>query len=226
MMAHRLGVGRAALLCIVLAGVAACAGALTPTPARLFTLTAAERFDPALPQGNFQLLVETPVASAALDTPRIAVERTPTSIDYLADATWTDRAPAMVQGLIVRSFEESGKIVSVGRDTAGLRSDLVLRVELRDFQAQYSSPNLGNPDRVRVRLSAKLVAMPRRTIEAGEMFEAVAPVQDGGIDGVVTAFNAAFKQVMEQMVAWTLRTGGAITAAGASGSGSEPRRLR
>lgn len=219
MKAHR-------FLVLALAGVlAACAGALTSPPAKLYTLTPASRFDPALPQAGFQLLVETPVAGAALDTPRIAVEKTATSIDYLADASWTDRAPAMLQGLIVQSFEDSRKIVSVGRDSAGLRSDFVLRTELRDFEAEYSTPGVTNPDRVHVRIAAKLVGMPRRTIEAGETFEAVVPVQDGGVQGVVTAFDAALGRVMEQLVAWTLRTGSSIGAAG-TGTGSGSSRAR
>ncbi|HYG86220.1 MAG TPA: ABC-type transport auxiliary lipoprotein family protein [Azospirillum sp.] len=221
MRAHRL-----VLLAATLAALTACAAAFTSTPARLFTLTPKDAADPSLPKATFQLLVEAPVASAGLDTPRIAVARTETSIDYLADAAWTDRAPVMLQGLIVQSFEDSRKIVSVGRDTVGLRSDFVLRTELRDFQAEYSTPNASNPDRVRVRLAAKLVAMPRRTIEAGERFEAVAPVQESGVQGVVTAFDVALGQVMQQLVAWVLRTGTRIGIADGASGGSGPRRAR
>ncbi len=220
MKAHRFFLS-AALLVVL----SACAGALTSSPAKLYTLTPTKRFDPTLPQASFQLLVETPVAGAALDTPRIAVEKTATSIDYLADASWTDRAPAMLQGLIVQSFEDSRRIISVGRDGVGLRSDFVLRTELRDFEVEYSTPAATNPDRVHVRIAAKLVGMPRRTIEAGETFEAVVPVRDGGVQGVVTAFDAALGQVLEKMVAWTLRTGSAIGVAGA-GAGSGASRAR
>lgn len=215
---------KAFVLAVLLVGLTACAGALTSPPAKLYTLTPAERFDPSLPQATFQLLVETPVAGAALDTQRIAVEKTATSIDYLADASWTDRAPAMLQGLIVQSFEDSRRIVSVGRDSVGLRSDFVLRTDVRDFQAEYSTPGVANPDRVHVRIAAKLVGMPRRTIEAGETFEAVVPVRDSGVQGVVTAFDAASRQVMEQLVAWTLRTGGSIGVAGGSGASGTRRR--
>ncbi|HYH17555.1 MAG TPA: ABC-type transport auxiliary lipoprotein family protein [Azospirillum sp.] len=209
---------RAALLALVV-GLGGCASAftsaLTSTPARLYTLTPGAPVDPTLPQVGWQLLVETPVAPAGLDTPRIAVARTPTSIDYFADVSWTDRAPNMVQGVLIESFEDSGKIVSVGRDTAALRSDFVLKTDLRDFQAEYTSPGAANPDRVRVRIAAKLVAMPRRTIEAGETFEAVAPVQGGGFAPVVEAFDTALRQVMGQMVAWALRKGAAVRPAGA-----------
>ncbi len=214
---------RSILSVALLVVLSACAGALTSPPAKLYTLRPTERFDPTLPQASFQLLVETPVAGASLDTPRIAVEKTATSIDYLADASWTDRAPAMLQGLIVQSLEDSRRIVSVGRDSVGLRSDFVLRTELRDFEAEYSTPGAANPDRVHVRIAAKLVGMPRRTIEAGETFEAMVPVKEGGVQGVVNAFDAALRQVLEQMVAWTLRTGSAIGVAGADTGSGAPR---
>lgn len=217
---------RFSLMAALALALGACAGALTSPPAKLYTLTPAERADPALPRAAFQLLVETPVAGAALDTPRIAVGKTATSVDYLADSAWTDRAPAMIQGLIVQSFEDSRKILSVGRDSVGLRSDIVLRTELRNFEAEYSTPKAANPDRVHVRVAAKLIDMPRRTIEAGETFEATVPVGDGGVPGIVTAFDAALRQVMEQMVAWTLRTGAAIAAGGSGMAGSGATRGR
>src|SRR3546814_20406305 len=56
---------------------------------------------------------------------------------YYAGAQWIDDAPYMVQRLLIESFENSQRIVGVGRPSVSLRSDFVLRVELRAFQAQY-----------------------------------------------------------------------------------------
>ena len=67
----------------------------------------------------------------------------------------------------------------VGRDTIGLRADYVLKSELREFQAEYAGANDSNPPRIHVRINAKLVAMPRRTIEAGKTFEAL---ERAGVD--------------------------------------------
>lgn len=197
----------------LLGGMAAAllAGACTvisPTAPQLYTLTPATDFPAASGAvAPWQLLVEAPAAAASLDTPRIAVAQTATAIDYFADVSWTDRAPKMIQGLLVESFENSHRIVSVGRDTVGLRSDFVLKAELRDFQAEYAAPADSTPSQVRVRLSVKLVAMPQRTIEAGEVFEAVVPVNSRGFPTIVNAFDTALKTVMTQTVAWTLRTG-------------------
>lgn len=201
---YRAALGAAFL--IALGGLAACS-TLNPTAPNLYTLTPRATTDAAAPKVDWQLLVESPVAAAGIDSPRIALARTPTSLDYFADVSWADRAPSMVQGLIVQSFEDSGRIVSVGRDTVGLRSDFVLKSELRDFQAEYASPTAAAPDRVHVRLSAKLVAMPRRTIEAGETFEATVPVRGRAFTDVIAAFDEALGRVTGALVGWALRNG-------------------
>ncbi|MBP2301400.1 ABC-type transport auxiliary lipoprotein family protein [Azospirillum picis] len=187
---------------VALPGLAACS-TLNPTAPQLYTLTPRATV-PAGPRADWQLLVEAPSAAAGIDTPRIALSRTPTSLDYFADVSWADRAPNMVQGLIVQTFEDSGRIVSVGRDTVGLRSDYVLKTELRDFQAEYAAPAAAGPDTVHVRLSAKLVAMPRRTIEAGDSFEAVVPVKGRAFTDVIAAFDEALGRVTSELVTWAL----------------------
>lgn len=198
---------------LAMLALGACA-AINPTAPSLYTLTPRAAIDPNIPRAEWQLLVEAPVASAGIDTPRIAVARSPTSIDYFADVSWADRAPNMIHGLIVQSFEDSGRIVSVGRDTVGLRSDFVLKTELRDFQAEYATPASHFPERVRVRIAAKLVGMPRRTIEAGETFEAVVPVRGRDFTDVVAAFNEALGSVEDRLVEWTLRSGATVFRAG------------
>lgn len=189
-----------------LAALAACS-TLNPTAPNLYTLTPRAVVAATAPKVDWQLLVEAPAAAAGIDTPRIALARTPTSLDYFADVSWADRVPNMVQGLIVQSFEDSGRILSVGRDTVGLRSDFVLKSELRDFQAEYATPGAASPDRVHVRLSAKLVAMPRRTIEAGETFEATVPVRGRAFTDVIAAFDEALGQVSGALVTWALSAG-------------------
>lgn len=197
-----------------LAGAALLPGctALAPTPPQLYTLTPKTTFDPALPKADWQLLVELPVAPAGLDTPRIAVVRGQTALDYFADSSWTDRAPAMIQGLLVQSFEESRRIVSVGRENVGLRSDFVLKSDLRDFQAEYDGASGGFPTRVHVRMAGKLVSVPRRTIEAGETFDATAPIANNSFTAIISAFDDALGTVMRRIVEWTLRTGNAVRA--------------
>lgn len=207
---------RASLVLLFAAGLAlsACAGVtgLTGGP-RLYTLTPKSTFDADLPRVDWQLLVEPPVTAAGLDTTRIALSRSPLTLDYFAGVSWADRAPLMVQRLLVESFENSGRIVAVGRDTVGLRADYLLKTELREFQAEYAGDPVTTRPQVRVRLNAKLVGMPRRAIVASETFEAVVPVRGNQFEDIVTAFDDALGQVLKGTVQWALRRGEAARAA-------------
>ena len=128
-------------------------------PPNLFRLTPKSTFGDDLMPVPWQLVVDQPYAAAAINSARIALMHNPIQIEYYARANWTDRAPDMVQGLIVESFENSGLISSVGRQSAGLRSNFVLLPELREFQAEYLN---GTPPIAHIRINVKLIAMPDR----------------------------------------------------------------
>jgi cholesterol transport system auxiliary component len=148
-------------------------------------------------------VVEPPFASAALNTTRVALMPSPTRIDYYARASWEDQAPLMVQTLLVESFENSRRIVSVGRQSIGLRSDFVLKTELREFQAEIFEA--GRPI-IRARLNAKLVRMPERSIIAATDIERTALANSDSIEAVVEAFDEALGKVMRGIVVWTLQS--------------------
>jgi cholesterol transport system auxiliary component len=190
---------------LLLGVLSACALPGFAPPPRLYTLTPKNTFVEGLPVVGAQLLIEPPVAAAGLDTGRIALNTSPTRLDYFAGVSWTDRAPAMVQTLMVESFENSGRIVSVGRDTIGLRADFILKSELREFQAEYSGLGENSPPRVRVRINAKLVAMPRRNIEASQTFEAIEQSRSNGFDDVIAAYDEALGKVLRRLVEWSLK---------------------
>jgi cholesterol transport system auxiliary component len=195
---------------LVLAGLALAPGAcsLVPqggAPPKLYTLTPASDFPPAGRPVRWQLLVDVPVATAALDTERIALSRSPTTIDYFADADWTDRAPLMVQSVIVQSFENSGRITAIARESLSLRADYQLRPELRHFEADYAG---GGPPAAHVQIGIKLVRMADRAIQAQKMFEAKAAARENQVPAIVDAFNAALQQVTRQIIDWTLQNAG------------------
>jgi len=198
------GIGaRALLLSMAMLLVGACSGIpLGGPPPDLYTLTPKSSFDAALPTVEWQLVVEEPVAAGAIDTDRIALRDAPTVLEYYAGVRWTERAPRMVQTLLVESFENSHRIVAVGRQAIGLRSDYNLKSELREFQADYFEE--GQPPTVRVRLNVKLVKQPRRAIVASRNIEATVKAAGTGIGDVVLAFDDALGRVLRQTVEWTL----------------------
>lgn len=201
-----------ALLGCVLLALAACENLLPGQgpPPRLFQLTPKTTFAAELPKVDWQLVLEVPFAPAALDTTRIGLMSSPTRFEYYARANWTDRAPLMVQTLMTESFDNSDSIQAVGRESVGLRSDYLLKTELREFQAEAFHD--GGRHRAHVRINARLVRMPERTIVASQDFEATADAPADSMEAIVAAFDDALGHVLKSLVGWTLRTGEAAMA--------------
>ena len=218
MMARRPSAWTAALGVLLAAFVSGCVelpGAKTKPP-RLYVLTPKSTFSKDLPTVDWQLLVDTPIAPAGLSTARIAMQDSPYELRYFQDANWTDFAPQMVQALIIESFENSKRIVSVGREQIGMRADFLLKTELREFQAEYDrrlapgTTSLGPgeiPPWARVRLNMKLVKMPQREIVAARTFERRIQAKTNTMADIIEAFDTALGKVFKSMVGWALQAG-------------------
>lgn len=165
-------------------------------PVPLYTLSAVTQFGQTLPKVHWQLVVGTPVASADLDTTRIALTRSPGVVEYFAKGAWADNAPILLQDKLIESFEASGAIVAVGRDAVGLRPDYVLQSELRDFQAEFA----GDAPTAHLRLAAKLVRMPDRRIVANIAIEQKVAAAGGALSQIVDAFDRAAGEAFEEVV--------------------------
>ena len=208
-------VRRALLRCGVVATmlwITGCAGLLPTGPAPdLYNLTPKSTFLYGLPKVTWQLVIEEPLASGGLDASQIALRPSPTELKYFADARWTERAPKMVQTLLIESFENTGSIIAVGRQAIGLRSDYNLRTELREFQAEYF-PDANSP-RVRVRINAKLITQPRQVILASRSFEFVVDAAGSDLASIIEAFDDALGKVIKGLVEWTLEVGNEVAIA-------------
>lgn len=173
----------------------------TAEPPKIYDLTPKSTFDPKIPKVRWQLVVDQPSAPASLNTTRIALSRTPITVDYYARAVWTDTAPKLVQTRMVESFENSGKIISVGRDAVGLRSDYILKTELRHFEAIYYE---GEAPLAYVQINAKMVKMPERVIIANLTVQRKIPAASQSLDDVVRAFDDALGKILKRIVEWAL----------------------
>jgi cholesterol transport system auxiliary component len=174
-------------------------------PVQLYTLTPKTTFDEQLPRVNWQLVVETPTAAAGVNTSRIVLSRSAFTVDYYANAAWTENAPLMVQNLLIESFEATRSIVGVGREAIGLRPDFYLRTDLREFGASYDKGE-GSP-LVVIRINAKLVEMPERRIFAATTVERRERAPGPGLENVLLAFDEALGSALKEIVAFTLREG-------------------
>lgn len=173
-------------------------------PPDLYVLSPKSTFPDDLPVVDWQLVVEEPSTARGIDTDRIAIAPHPLEVKYMAGARWADRAPRMIQQLLIQSFENSQKIVSVGRQSIGLRSDFALKIELREFQAEKTEDG---GTAVRVRLNLKLVRPALGMIVASQSFESVKPSASERVPDIVQAFDDAVGAVLKRAVAWTLKAG-------------------
>ena len=161
------------------------------------------------PRVGWRLAVATPDAVASLDTARIALTRSTTTMDYFANAAWTDRITLILQRQLIAAFDSTGRILSVDRDTSGLEADYVLQTEVRDVQARYDAAD-GAPQVV-VSIQAKVARMPQREIAANLNATQQMTAAANDIDSIVVAFNQATGAAIGQIVAGTL----AMSAPGA-----------
>jgi len=187
---------------LALTGCASLLG-LGPAP-HLYRVTLKSTYPVNLPHLSGQLLVDVPSAPAGLDTARIALSRSAVSIDYFADSEWIDRVPLMVQTALLDSFESSGAITAIDREAIGLRADLILKTDIRHFEALYDSRD--RPPEVWVEISARLVDPSGRDVVAHASFERRKQAQGSDIAQIVPAFDDALGGVMEDIVGWTVRS--------------------
>jgi cholesterol transport system auxiliary component len=186
-----------------------CIGTNRPPEPRRFYLMPLTTVSGNLPRVAWSLAVDPPETPPALNTDRIALLFSENEFDYYADAAWGDDAPIMVQQLIIRSFQKSGRIGVVVNERERVRGDFRLTSFLSPFFAV--GPKGAAPE-ARVGLEAQLIrSRGRETVGTRTISHAV---QSSGADiaTIVAAFNTAMHQVLEDLVAWTITTGSAAAA--------------
>jgi len=105
---------------------------------------------------------------------------------------------------LLDSFESSGAITAIDREAIGLRADLILKTDIRHFEALYDSRD--RPPEVWVEISARLVDPSGRDVVAHASFERRKQAQGSDIAQIVPAFDDALGGVMEDIVGWTVRS--------------------
>jgi cholesterol transport system auxiliary component len=185
---------------LALAGCGSLIGPSNPPP-QIYRLSPDVPLPTGKPPVSWQLAVARPDTMQTLDTDRIALLRGPV-MDYYADAQWNDSAPRLIQSLLVQAFDKSGSIQAATPDSAGLRTDLTLSTELRDFEAQYDNSNAA--PLVVVDIQAKLLDQRGQVIASLDSRQ-TARASENTIASVVQAFNGTVAASLSQIVAWTLQ---------------------
>lgn len=195
---------------VLVASLSGCAGIsrlqAVATPNELYSLTPKSTFAANLPRIDQQIVVEEPSATAAVSTDQIAVQPTALRVQYLPRVRWVDRAPLIVQSLLIESFENTNRVPAVGSSAIGLRADYYIATDIREFQA-IVPPDAG-PDaqlQVDVRLNIKLIDAEEDRIIGSRSFSerSVAVSDDPAV--VAAAFDEALGDAMRDSVEWSIR---------------------
>jgi cholesterol transport system auxiliary component len=191
----------AALLLSLLAG---CTGSLLTSnevARQTYRLTALAAEPQNAAPFDALLLVVRPNAAPGLDTERIALLHPDHRLDYYAASQWGAALPDVLQDVVVESMQNSGRVRSVQRDLANFRSDFVLQLDVRAFQAEYED---GGAPRVRVDLIATIGRVSDRrsvlTFAAG----ALEPAESNTMTAVAAAFDKALRSATRTVLASTI----------------------
>jgi cholesterol transport system auxiliary component len=160
---------------------------------------------PGLGRADQTLLVEQPTTSGALDTDRILVKPSAIQVQYLSDARWIDPAPELVQTLLVRTIDNTGRVAFVSGQSLGPIPDYVLLGDLRDFQVEVV-PGGQPPVEVVVALALTLVRDLDQRVVATRLFRQRVPAASADAPTVVAAFDLAMDAVLAQAAEWSVTT--------------------
>jgi cholesterol transport system auxiliary component len=195
---------------VLLAAAAVCAGCVGSVleskrdEPQVFRLTTPEISDAgaALPGA---LAVGRPRAPVSLNTERIAVAGPDTRFDYYSGVRWAEPAPLMLQSLLVEALTADGRFATVVAAPSRVPSEYQLEIELRRFEALTDGRG---PPVVKVAMQVTLLDGRRGTLVASFPATASVSAEADRRAAVLSAFDAATRQVIGSIVAATRSAAG------------------
>ena len=189
------------LLWLTLSACAPFSEALNRESPRLYVLTSDHSNKPALPAEGPVLLVSPPKAWPGYDTARIAYVKENPRLDYYAKNEWADHPARMIEPLLVKALEASGRfnaVVSVG---VGIPAQLRLDTEIIHLRQTF----LTNPSQGQLAIRAQLIDLAQQRVLGTQTFNATVPAATDDPSGGVTALHQALDQVLDAIVAFSTR---------------------
>lgn len=194
---------------LLLSTLAGCVSLPEHDPVQLYTPALRHSEPTDAPRVRWQLVIDRPLSDPALDSPRIAVRPRANELQSYAGARWTAAAPDLVETALLRGFQDSGRIVAVGRGRDALRADYLLQLDLRAFESVYDGES--ETPHAHIALYATVLHAGSRNVVAGRLFVHDAAASDKALPAVVDAFGEALSALSAEVVDWTLASGEAHT---------------
>ncbi|MEM9706421.1 MAG: ABC-type transport auxiliary lipoprotein family protein [Pseudomonadota bacterium] len=170
-----------------------------PAPAR-FLLSPAPVSESG-PSIDASLTIADPSATRALATTSIALMRSPGVVEYYRGGEWSDRAPALMRTALLRSFENSGRILSVGDSVSMPAGAYTLRTDIRSFHIAFGDAG----PRAEVSVYARLTNRRGRVL-AAKLFDHSRPLKKDAVDLAGAMLNDSAGEALASIVDWSLAT--------------------
>jgi len=152
----------------------------------------------------WQIRIDTPKSSDFLDSTHIAVRRANNTLQIFGAARWSDSVPNLLQSSLTQAFNDSGKINAVTGLDSNTISDVILLLDIRQFEAVYEQGDESAAAVISVQANIQLQKTNR--IIASKHFLVNVPAENKKIPQVMNAFDTALQQASQDILAWTLTT--------------------
>jgi phospholipid/cholesterol/gamma-HCH transport system substrate-binding protein len=173
----------------------------------VFDLTAARTFPKFEKPAVGLLVVQYPIAAAALGQDKILIRDAGGLKPFTPEAKWSDMLLEEVQSSIVQSFENAGLLGQVSRPVEGVAADFQLVTDIRNFQILAGTPATAD-----IEFSAKVLNAEGH-VAGARLFRTNNPVHSLDAVGVANALDAAFGSMLTDLVVWTSTTIGSAPSA-------------
>jgi ABC-type uncharacterized transport system auxiliary subunit len=177
----------AAVLC------ASCGGA---RPVHYYTLQMSAPAQVGDPRTNFVLGVQQFRAPEPLRDDRIIYYQSPTQLNFYQQHRWDADPATMLSALAQRELQQTGVFAQVGLAPYVGSVDYILRGQVLSF----SEVDYQGGVKARVGLRLTLLRMPDRKVAWSAERQVENVVQEQGVPSVVSAINAATKQILDEMI--------------------------
>ena len=194
------------LLASLLVGGCSVLGSGTKETASILALDPRVAAAPAWPSVDWQLTLGQPSSARFIDSLRIAVRPLPGELQVYKGASWAKTPTDMMQDVLLRALEDSGRIQAVARQGAGINADSKLIVDMRRFEADYAGA--ATPSAT-IEFNAKLVHAVDQDVVASRTFLHAEPSAGTDVAAVGDAFSRALQRLGGEAAGWILVTGDA-----------------
>lgn len=146
---------------------------------------------------NTSLFIAVPQASRLINSNNILVQPDGTEIQIYKGTQWSDSAPVLLRGRLVRALNDAGLFNAISANAA-INTPWALESYLYHFEVQYQD---GQPV-VNLQFEAQLINRHDSSIVHSKRFAIAQPTADTSIPSAINAFGLASDNLSLQLIDW------------------------